>query len=71
HGHKWFQSSVAENVAGALKTRLLEETRELVEGRRPKNPDAYVEYLRGRYFGHKGASEAVTRKSNTVFRRST
>lgn len=56
------QSSVAENVAAALKLRLLDAEKERIESRGPKNPEAYQEYLKGMYFAWK-FDEENNRKS--------
>jgi adenylate cyclase len=56
------QSSVAENVAGALKLKLLSKEKERIE-RSLNNTEAYVEYLRGLYFAHTGYFEDTFRKS--------
>jgi len=52
------QSTVAENVAGALKLRLLPDAKKRIQREGPKNPEAYVEYLKGVYFTHKSGNEA-------------
>jgi adenylate cyclase len=57
------QSSVAENVADALRLKLLDEEKERIERRGLKNPEAYVEYLRGLYFARTGYLEPNFRKS--------
>jgi len=62
------QSSVAENVAGALQVKLLQKEKDRIERGRPKNPDAYVEFLRGIYFSH-GADPGNMRKSVKYFER--
>lgn len=62
------QSSVAENVAGALKLKLLDEEKERIRGAGPRNPQAYTEYLRGLYFAHR-AGEDAARKSVYHFER--
>ncbi len=56
------QSSVAENVANALKVRLLDDGRTRLEKRGPKNPEVYEDYLKGLYFAHK-FDEENNRKS--------
>lgn len=56
------QSSVAENVAGALKIRLLDMERRRIEKTGPSNPEAYQEYLKGVFFGRK-FDEENNRKS--------
>jgi tetratricopeptide (TPR) repeat protein len=44
------QSAIAENVAGALKLKLLETETERIERKGPSNPEAYVEYLTAIHF---------------------
>jgi len=61
------QSSVAENVANALKLKLLDNAKERIE-RRPRNPEAYVEYLKGLFFTHKSGEESA-RKAIRHFER--
>ncbi len=44
------QKGVAENVADALKLKLLDSDRKLLGKRSTTNPEAYVFYVRGLYF---------------------
>ncbi len=47
------QTDIAEQVADALKVRLLSENKAMIEQKAPENIEAYVLYLRGRYYWSK------------------
>jgi len=51
------QTDIAKKVADALKVRLLKDQRALIERKAPGNVDAYVLYLRGRYYWGKRNEE--------------
>lgn len=51
------QSDIAENVASALRIKLLHSEKHALEHKGPWNPEAYNEYLKGLYFHHKSGRE--------------
>ena len=53
------QTEVAQNVADALKTQLLDEERELIEKKSTEDIGAYTLYLKGRYYWNERSREAL------------
>ena len=53
------QTEIADKVAGALKSRLLEDERAILESRADENLEAYTMYLKGRYLWNKRTREAM------------
>ena len=53
------QSEIAEEVAEALEVRLMVEERRLVEKERAGSPEAYILYLKGRYFLNRFTEEGL------------
>ena len=51
------QTDIARKVAAALKVRLLKDQRVLIEKKAPERIDAYILYLRGRYYWGKRNEE--------------
>lgn len=51
------QTDIAKKVADALKVRLLKDQRTIIEKKAPERIDAYVLYLRGRYYWGKRTEE--------------
>jgi TolB-like protein/Tfp pilus assembly protein PilF len=51
------QTDIAERVAEALKVQLLRENRRLIEEKAPEDIEAYVLYLRGRYYWSRRTKE--------------
>jgi adenylate cyclase len=51
------QTDIAKKVADALKVRLLKDQRAIIEKKAPETIDAYVLYLRGRYYWGKRTEE--------------
>ncbi len=51
------QTDIAERVAEALKVQLLRENRKLIEEKAPEDIEAYVLYLRGRYYWSRRTKE--------------
>jgi serine/threonine-protein kinase len=63
------QTEVANQIAGALQSRLLESEGKVAQQNLSKNPDAYNSYLQGRYFWNKRTEEGI-RKSIEYFEQS-
>ncbi len=53
------QGDIAEQVAGALKIRLLSKEKEALEQRPTGSPESYSLYLKGRYFWNERTKENV------------
>ncbi len=53
------QTEIADKVAGALKSRLLEDERAILESRADENLEAYTMYLKGRYLWNKRTREGM------------
>jgi len=53
------QSDIAQNIAEALRIKLLEENRERLERPATQNTAAYNLYLKGRYFWNTRSKEAL------------
>jgi adenylate cyclase len=53
------QTEVAQNVADALKTRLLDEERQQIEKKPTGNVGAYTLYLKGRYYWNERNKESL------------
>ena len=55
------QTEVAENVADALKTRLLDEERQKIEKKPTGNIGAYTLYLKGRYYWNERSRDPLAK----------
>ncbi len=53
------QTEIAQNVADALKARLLDEERERIEKKPTGDIGAYTLYLRGRYYWNEMSKDAI------------
>jgi adenylate cyclase len=55
------QGDIAEQVAGALKVKLLSKEKEALEQKPTGNPQSYSLYLKGRYFWNERTRDGVTK----------
>src|SRR5438094_8218121 len=53
------QTDIAERVAEALKVQLLRESKTLIQQKAPEDIEAYVLYLRGRYYWSRRTTEGI------------
>jgi serine/threonine protein kinase/tetratricopeptide (TPR) repeat protein len=53
------QSEVASAIAGAVRTQIEPDEKARLQTTRPVNPEAYVSYLKGRYFWNKRTGESL------------
>ncbi len=53
------QGDIAEQVAGALKIKLLSKEKEAIEQKPTGSPESYSLYLKGRYFWNERTKESV------------
>src|SRR6266702_7008531 len=53
------QSEIAEKVAAALKVRLIESTKRRLERRPTENTEAYMLYLKGRYYWNERTKPSI------------
>jgi adenylate cyclase len=53
------QGDIAEQVAGALKVKLLSKEKEALQQKQTGNPESYSLYLKGRYFWNERTKESV------------
>ncbi len=60
------QSDISKTVAEALKVQLLSQERAIIENKRTANPEAYVLYLKGRFYWNERTEEGMT-KAITYF----
>ncbi len=54
------QSDISKTVAEALKVQLLSRERAIIEKKRTVNPEAYVLYLKGRFYWNERTEEGMT-----------
>lgn len=64
------QNEIASAVAEAVQLQISPQEKAHLTASRPVNPDAYEDYLRGRYYGRKWTSEA-TEKAFQFFQKAT
>ncbi|GAC1438775.1 MAG: hypothetical protein NVSMB58_34590 [Terriglobales bacterium] len=64
------QDEVAQRIADQIQLRLTPEEQVRFVSRRTANPDAYDDYLKGRYFWNKRSADGFS-KAITYFRRAT
>src|SRR5437667_4800063 len=57
------QGDIAEQVAGALKVKLLSKEKEALEQKPTGSPESYSLYLKGRYFWNERTRESVKKAS--------
>jgi TolB-like protein/DNA-binding winged helix-turn-helix (wHTH) protein/Flp pilus assembly protein TadD len=64
------QSKVAQAIAGQIRTTLNRQEKAALQKARPVNPEAYENYLKGRYFWNKRTGDGL-RKAIGYFRHAT
>ena len=57
----YLQEEIASEISDSLRLRLVGEERRGLQGRSSYNPDAYLLYLKGRYFWNKRSFQGITK----------